>query len=155
LGFCDASPRGVIPGFVLVLDEKRLIIPERRGNKRIDSMRNILSNPRIGLLFLIPGMGETLRVNGKACLVKDEALLKQMEVKEKNPLIGIGVEVEECFTHCAKAFKRSKLWEPISWANKETLPSASKIMAAHANIPGTTADSIEKRLKEGYVKRLY
>lgn len=100
-------------------------------------------------------MGETLRINGKACLIKDERLLEQMEVKEKKPLIGIGVEVEECFIHCAKAFKRSKLWEPISWAEKETLPSASEIMAAHAKIPGTTADLVEKRLQEGYAKRLY
>jgi len=113
-GSCDASPRGDMPGFVLVLDEKRLVIPERPGNRRIDSMRNILSNPQIGLLFLIPGLGETLRINGKAFLVKDGDLLEQMTVQGKKPLIGIVVEVEECFIHCAKAFKRSRFWETES-----------------------------------------
>jgi uncharacterized protein len=138
-----------------VLDEKHLVIPERTGNKRVDSLRNILSNPRIGLLFLIPGLGETLRVNGKACLVKDDELLEQMAVKGQKPLIGIGVEVEECFIHCAKAFKRSRLWEPDSWANKEILPSAAKMLFEHAKLPGTTAEKINERLQEGYTKRLY
>jgi uncharacterized protein len=154
-GFCDASPRGDAPGFVLVLDEKRLIIPERPGNRRIDSIRNILSNPRIGLLFLIPGLGETLRVNGKAFVVKDEELLEKMSVQGKKPLLGIGVEVEECFVHCAKAFKRSRLWEVESWGAKETLPSAAKIMADHAKLSDMTAEDIAKRLQEGYEKRLY
>jgi uncharacterized protein len=154
-GFCDASPRGDMPGFVHVLDEKRLVIPERPGNRRIDSLRNILSNPRIGLLFFIPGLGETLRVNGKAFLVKDEDLLERMVVQEKKPLLGIGVEVEECFIHCAKAFKRSRLWEVESWEPNETLPSAAKIYADHAKLPDMTEEDIAKRLQEGYKKRLY
>ncbi|MCH1626456.1 pyridoxamine 5'-phosphate oxidase family protein [Fredinandcohnia sp. SECRCQ15] len=154
-GFCDVSPRGDVPGFVHVLDEHHLIIPERPGNKRIDSMRNILANSRIGLVFLIPGFGETLRVNGSACLVKEEILLAQLAVKGKKPLIGIGVEVEECYIHCAKAFKRSGLWDPNSWIEKEKLPAAAKIIADHANLPGMSADSISKRLQEGYEKRLY
>jgi len=154
-GSCDASPRGDMPGFVLVLDEKRLVIPERPGNRRIDSMRNILSNPQIGLLFLIPGLGETLRINGKAFLVKDGDLLEQMTVHGKKPLIGIVVEVEECFIHCAKAFKRSRLWETESWEPIEELPSAPKILADHAKLEHMTEDDIAKRLKEGYEKRLY
>ncbi|WP_186580303.1 pyridoxamine 5'-phosphate oxidase family protein [Aquibacillus kalidii] len=154
-GFCDVSPRGDKTGFVKVLSDKQLVIPERPGNKRIDSMRNILSNPRIGLLFLIPGLGETLRVNGKATLVTDNELLENMSFKGKKPLLGIGVEVEECFIHCAKAFKRSGLWEPNSWTDKALLPSAAKIIFEHANLPNTSVDSIQKRLEEGYSKRLY
>ncbi|MCM3238740.1 pyridoxamine 5'-phosphate oxidase family protein [Heyndrickxia oleronia] len=151
-GYCDVSPRGDAPGVVLVLDEKRLILPERPGNRRIDSMRNILSNPRVGLLFLIPGMEETLRVNGKATLVKDEEILEKMKVKERKPLLSIGVEVEECFIHCAKAFKRSKLWESNSWARKEFLPVASSILSAHSKISKEDVDDI---LEESYTKRLY
>nr|WP_302328463.1 pyridoxamine 5'-phosphate oxidase family protein [Salirhabdus salicampi] len=154
-GFCDVSPRGDKTGFVQVLSEKQLVIPERPGNKRIDSMRNILSNPRIGLLFFIPGLGETLRVNGKATLVTDDELLDNMSFKEKRPLLGIGVEVDECFIHCAKAFKRSRLWEPNSWTDKALLPSAAKIIFEHAKLPNTSVDSIQKRLEEGYSKRLY
>ncbi|RPK09376.1 pyridoxamine 5'-phosphate oxidase family protein [Priestia endophytica] len=150
---CDASPRGDAPGFVSVLDNNHLLIPERRGNKRMDSLRNILKNPYVGLLFLIPGMGETLRVNGKATLVKDEELLKQLEVEGKVPLIGILVEVEECFIHCAKAFKRSSLWEPEHWPEK--YPSAAKMLAHHVKLPNATEESIQKSLQEGYEKRLY
>ncbi|MDR4887792.1 pyridoxamine 5'-phosphate oxidase family protein [Fredinandcohnia sp. QZ13] len=154
-GFCDVSPRGDQPGSVLVLNEKQLIIPERPGNKRIDSLRNILSNPKIGLLFLIPGLGETLRMNGNATIIKDEELLEKMAVKDKPPLLGIGVEVEECFIHCAKAFKRSGLWNPNTWTDKATLPSASKILFEHANLPNSTVESIQERLHESYTKRLY
>ncbi|MED0681018.1 pyridoxamine 5'-phosphate oxidase family protein [Aneurinibacillus thermoaerophilus] len=153
-GLCDVSPRGDVPGFVFVLDEKHLVIPERPGNRRVDSMRNILSNPQVGLLFLIPGLGETLRINGKACLVKDEKLLKQMEVNGRSPLVGIGVEVEECFVHCAKAILRSKLWEPETWPDKKRLPSAAKMLADHAKMPGTTVDEIAEILRESYSNRL-
>ncbi len=154
-GFCDVSPRGDQPGFVLVLNEKQLIIPERPGNKRIDSLQNILSNPKIGLLFLIPGLGETLRVNGNATIVKDEELLGKMTVKGKRPLLGIGVEVEECFIHCAKAFKRSGLWDPNTWPDKATLPSAAKILFEHAKLPNSSVASIQERLDESYTKTLY
>lgn len=151
-GYCDSSPKGDNPGFVLVLDEKHLIIPERPGNKKIDSMRNILSNPRIGLLFIIPGMEETLRVNGKAAIVKDEELLEKMKFKGKKPLLGIGVEVEECFIHCAKAFKRSNLWQASFWPDKKTLPSASEILSDHSKIPNQDVMDI---LEDSYTKRLY
>ncbi|MCP8968957.1 pyridoxamine 5'-phosphate oxidase family protein [Ectobacillus ponti] len=154
-GFCDVSPRGDAPGFVQVLSGKQLLIPERPGNKRMDTLRNILQNPQVGLLFLIPGLGETLRVNGKAVLVKDEALLESMAVQGKKPLLGIGVEVEECFIHCAKAFKRSKLWEPKEWNSREKLPSAAKILFEHAKLPNTSRESIQERLEESYTQRLY
>ncbi|MEH7235407.1 pyridoxamine 5'-phosphate oxidase family protein [Bacillus sp. JJ1562] len=154
-GFCDVSPRGDQPGSVLVLNEKQLLIPDRPGNKRIDSLRNILSNPKIGLLFLIPGLGETLRINGNATIVKDEELLGKMAVKDKRPLLGIGVDVEECFIHCAKAFKRSGLWDPNTWPDKAALPSAAKILFEHAQLPNSSVDSINERLEESYTKRLY
>ncbi len=154
-GFCDVSPRGDAAGFVSVLDEKHFVIPERPGNKRADTLRNIIANPQVGLLFIIPGLEETLRVNGKACVTKDEKLLRGLSVNGKQPLFGIGVEVEECFIHCAKAFKRSKLWEISSWDDASTLPSASQILFDHAKLPKTSAESIEKRLQESYLKKLY
>ncbi len=154
-GDCDASPRGDQPGFVRVLDSARLIIPERKGNKRLDSIQNIVSHPSVGLLFMIPGTGETLRVNGTAYITRDPEYLEKMTVQGKTPLLGIGVEVKECFLHCAKAFKRSKLWEPEHWPETEHLPSAAKMMAAHANLRGVTEESVGRNLKESYTKRLY
>ncbi|SFT14067.1 pyridoxamine 5'-phosphate oxidase family protein [Paenibacillus sp. BC26] len=154
-GLCDVSPRGDQPGFVLVQNERRLVLPERPGNKRSDSLRNILSNPQIGLLFMIPGLGETLRINGRASLIKDDELMEQMAHNGRKPLLGIAVEVEECFIHCAKAFIRSGLWDPESWAEKESLPSPSQIIADHAKLPGTDAEAIARRLAEGYSQRLY
>ncbi|WP_061859427.1 pyridoxamine 5'-phosphate oxidase family protein [Priestia megaterium] len=151
-GICDSSPRGDHPGFVQVADEKKLLIPERRGNQKVDSLENILSNPQIGLLFLIPGIEETLRINGKACIVKEKALLETMAVHNKAPLLAIGVEVQECFLHCSKAFKRSKLWNPESWERVETLPSAAKIVAEHAGF-----STLENRNnpKESKTQHLY
>lgn len=154
-GNCDASPKGDQRGFVQVLDEKHLVIPERLGNKRMDTLINILTNPQIGLLFLIPGLEETLRVNGKATLVRDDDLLEKMLVKGKKPLLGIVVEVHECFIHCAKAFKRSELWSPDTWEDKESLPSAAQIIFEHAKLPNTSIESIKQGLEESYTKRLY
>lgn len=154
-GFSDVSPRGDNAGFVHVLNEKQLIIPERPGNRRSDTMLNILSNPKVGLLFFIPGLGETLRINGKACLVKDKELLGKMAVKDKKPLVGIVVEVEECFIHCAKAFIRSGLWNPDTWIEKEELPKAARILTAHLKAPTTDEQLIEADLKMSYAKGLY
>lgn len=154
-GYCDVSPRGDLPGFVQVLNENQLVIPERPGNKRMDSMLNILSNPRVGLIFFIPGLGETLRVNGQATLIKDSEILGSMAVNGKSPLVGIAVDVEECFIHCAKAFIRSGLWNPSSWQEKELLPSVPKIISDHVSLPNTTAKTVEEGLKESYKERLY
>ncbi|WP_404332425.1 pyridoxamine 5'-phosphate oxidase family protein [Mesobacillus maritimus] len=154
-GFSDVSPRGDQPGFALILDDKHLVIPERPGNKRMDTMRNILSNPKAGLLFFIPGLGETLRVNGNASLVKDDALLERMAVNGKKPLIGIGIEVEECFIHCAKAMKRSGLWEPETWSQKDTLPNAAKILLAHSKLPNKTEKELDEALQKDYKSTLY
>lgn len=154
-GNCDSSPRGDAPGFVYVADDQHLIIPDRPGNKRVDSMFNILSNPKVGLLFLIPGMGETLRINGQALIIKDDEILEKMAVNGKVPHLGIVVKVDQCFMHCAKAFKRSGLWNPESWTGKDDLPSAAKILAAHVNLPGMTEKRIVADLEEGYKNRLY
>jgi uncharacterized protein len=154
-GHTDVSPRGDQPGFALILDDKHLVIPERPGNKRMDTMRNILANPKAGLLFLIPGLGETLRVNGSATLVKDDALLERMAVNGKKPLIGIAIEVEECFIHCAKAMKRSGLWEPDTWSEKETLPNAAKILLAHSKLPNKTEKELDEALQKDYKSSLY
>jgi PPOX class probable FMN-dependent enzyme len=154
-GHCDASPRGDSPGFVMVLDEHHLFIPERPGNKRMDSLHNLITNPAIGLLFLIPGLGETLRINGNAYICRDPELLEKCIVHEKKPEFGILVQVKECYVHCAKAIIRSKLWDSTSWLTEENLPSASKMLVAHTKIPNVTSDQVAKELNESYVKRLY
>jgi PPOX class probable FMN-dependent enzyme len=154
-GRCDVSPKGDAPGFVLVLDERRLLIPDRPGNRRLDGMSNLLANPHIGLIFLIPGMEETLRVNGRACIVRDRELLAQCEVRGKVPTLGIGVVVEEAFIHCAKAFKRSGMWEPERWPDLKDLPSAAQMLLDHTHPPGVTLAQMESQLEEGYRKRLY
>lgn len=154
-GKCDASPRGDHRGFVFVLDNKHLLLPERPGNKRMDSIHNILSNPHIGLLFTIPGVEETLRIAGKAYITSNSKLLEKMAVNEKIPSLAIGVEVEECFIHCAKAFKRSKLWDSSSWIQKEERPNAAAILVDHIKIKELKLEKIEENLKESYTKRLY
>lgn len=121
----------------------------------MDSLRNILSTSEIGIVFLIPGLGETLRINGRAHITKDSDLLKTMAVSGKIPVVGIVVAVDECYLHCAKAFRRSGLWEPESWLNKKELPSAATIISAHAQLDGMTPEVIAARLEEGYTQRLY
>jgi uncharacterized protein len=154
-GQCDVSPKGDAPGFVLVLDERRLLIPDRPGNKRLDGMQNLLQNPHVGLIFLIPGVEETLRVNGRAWIVGDEDLLARCEAKGKVPTLGIGVEVEEAFIHCAKAFKRSGLWEPARWPALDGLASPAQMLYDHMQPPGKTVADVERALQESYTQRLY
>lgn len=124
----DISPRGDPAGFVRVLDERTLAIPERPGNKLIDTLSNVLATGRIGLLFLVPGVGETLRVNGSAFVTDDAELLATMEVKGKPPLVAVVVEVEEAFLHCAKAFIRSQLWDPAVQIDRRELPTLGKMI---------------------------
>jgi hypothetical protein len=154
-GQCDVSPKGDAPGFVLVLDERRLLIPDRPGNKRLDGMQNLLQNPHVGLIFLIPGVEETLRVNGRGWIVRDEDLLARCEAKGKVPTLGIGVEVEEAFIHCAKAFKRSGLWEPARWPALDGLASPAQMLYDHMQPPGKTVADVERALQESYTQRLY
>jgi uncharacterized protein len=154
-GKCDVSPRGDSPGFVTVLDRQHLFIPERPGNRRMDTAHNLIENPHIGLLFLIPGLGETLRINGKAYICRDPELLEMSIANGRTPLFGILVEAEECFIHCAKALIRSGLWNGESWPEKEALPSAPAMLAAHTNLPNETAEQVAKDLEESYKNRLY
>lgn len=155
-GNCDASPRGDAPGFVHVIDDRHLFIPERPGNRRMDSIHNLLSNPHIGLLFIIPGLEETFRVNGKACVSRDPELLELTAVNGKKPLLGIGVEIEECYIHCAKAFKRSGLWSPETWLPSADRPSTAKMLAIHVRTKeAITDEEVADSLLESYTKRLY
>jgi PPOX class probable FMN-dependent enzyme len=154
-GRCDVSPKGDAAGFVLVLDERHLLIPDRPGNKRLDGMRNLLQNPHVGLIFLIPGVEETLRVNGRGCIVRDADLLARCEVRGKVPTLGIGVEVEQAFIHCATAFKRSGLWEPERWPSLDGLASPARMLFDHTRPPGTTVEELDRVLQDGYRQRLY
>lgn len=126
----DCSPRGDAPGFVRVQDEKTLLIPDRRGNNRIDSLRNIVSDPRVALLFLIPGIGETIRVNGRAGISTDPALAEGFAVNGKTPRTIIVVAVGRVFFQCSKALVRSKLWDPARHVARASLPSAGTILAS-------------------------
>lgn len=129
-GGLDASPRGDPPGFVAVQDEKTLLMPERRGNNRIDSLRNIVADPRVALLFLIPGVGETLRVNGRAQISVDPALLERFAMEGKPPKCVISIEVETVFFQCARAIQRSKLWAPLPADAKPAVPTPGAILSA-------------------------
>ncbi|MGZ0050352.1 pyridoxamine 5'-phosphate oxidase family protein [Brevibacillus gelatini] len=154
-GNCDASPRGDAPGFVHIIDDHHLVIPERPGNRRMDSITNILKNPHVGLIFLIPTLEETLRINGKACVIQDQDILQKMAVKGKVPALGIGVQVEECYVHCAKAFLRSGLWKPDMWPEAGTTPDIAKMVADHVNLPGISAKEVAEGLRDSYTNRLY
>ncbi|WP_422657486.1 pyridoxamine 5'-phosphate oxidase family protein [Paenibacillus sp. EC2-1] len=151
-GNCDVSPRGDQAGFIHIIDNQHIVIPERPGNRRLDSILNILSNPHIGIILVIPQLEETLRINGRACVIKDAHILESMRANGKVPTLGIGVTIEECYMHCAKAFKRSKLWDPESWQDVNELPKPARIIAAHA---GAKEDDVSRSLKESYEKRLY
>lgn len=153
-GRCDVSPKGDGPGFVTVLDDQRLAIPDRPGNRRVDGMRNLLENPHVGLIFLIPGREDTLRVNGRAWIVRDEDLLARMEVQGKRPLLAVGVQVEECFLHCAKAFKRSRLWQPDQWPDPSAVAGMAEMLVDQTQ-PGLTVAEMQRHLEEGYRTRLY
>ena len=154
-GRCDVSPKGDPAGFVRVLDDTHLVVPDRPGNKRLDGLRNILANPHVGVIFLVPGIGETLRVNGKAWITRDGELLDRLVAKGKRPELAIGVEVEEVFLHCAKAFKRSELWEPERWPSLEGLVCSAQIFLDHAKPEGMTLEDVQKRLDTGYRTTLY
>jgi PPOX class probable FMN-dependent enzyme len=143
-GRCDVSPKGDALGFVAVLDDRRLAIPDRPGNKRLDGMTNLLTNPHIGLIFLVPGREETLRVNGRASITRDPELLTRLVVDGKTPLLAIGVEVEQCFMHCPKAFKRSQLWVRDQWPAPDALPSMARVLFDQIRPAGVTLEDYEK-----------
>ena len=154
-GYCDASPRGDAPGFVRVLDDKNIFLPDRPGNNRLDSLTNILSNPGIGLLFMIPGLEETLRVNGKAHIISDTTLLKPSIVHKKIPKSGLKITINECYIHCGKALRRSKIWNNETHIKKGTYPSIGKILVDQQAAPGMSVEELDSFAEKEYKKTLY
>jgi uncharacterized protein len=138
-GVCDASPKGGPPGFVQVLDEQRLAWADFSGNNRLDSFQNLVTNDSVGLLFLIPGLDETLRVNGRAELVTDPELSKRLAIDGKAARVVVVVTVAEAYIHCAKALRRAGLWSPDSWLDAKDLPSAACIVKDHAKVDADVA----------------
>jgi uncharacterized protein len=149
----DVSPRGDPPGFVRILDERTLLIPERPGNRLADSLRNILVNPQVGLLFIVPGATDTFRVNGRAALTTDPELLKPCAIEGKVPLLGILVDIEEAYTQCSKAFIRSKLWDPQHFASPAALPTGGQVLRAIQG-EGFDGEAYDRERAERYRQRV-
>ncbi len=153
-GRMDISPKGDAPGFVKVLDSKTLVIPDRPGNQRFDTFRNLFDSPRIGLIFLVPGKRETLRISGKAEVIQDAEVLEKMVANGKTPALAIAVHVEEAFFHCAKCIIRSHLWQPEWWPSIEGLPTLAETMKDAASIP-EPVEILEGIIKQDEENRLY
>lgn len=137
-GNCDLSPRGDPAGFVRILDDRSLLLPERPGNRLADSLRNLLANPHIGLLFVVPGVTDTFRVNGRATITTDPDLLAPCAVEGKAPLLGVLVDIDEAYTQCSKALLRSQLWDPQRFTDPATMPTGGQV---HRAIQGETFDA--------------
>jgi len=152
-GTCDVSPKGDPPGFTLVLDEVTIAIPERPGNRRADGYRNILANPHVGLIYLVPGRKETLRINGRARLVREAPFFDEMIVKGHRPQLALLVEIEQIFFHCMKAFLRSRLWDPESW-RPEALPSHAQIVKSVQPCE-ETLEELERYYGPQYAAQIY
>ncbi|MFC3675742.1 pyridoxamine 5'-phosphate oxidase family protein [Ferrovibrio xuzhouensis] len=149
----DCSPRGDAPGFVRVEDDSTLLLPDRRGNNLIDSLRNVVQQPSVGLLFLVPGINETLRVNGSARIVTDAARLAPMEMQGKVPASALEISVREVFFHCGKALIRSELWNPEKHVPRSAFPTLGRIIADQ--VAGVEAAALEANLEDAYKTRLY
>ena len=157
-GHADVSPRGDPPGFVRIIDDKTIIIPDRPGNNRADTMQNIIANPQVGILFLIPGIDDTLRINGKAAIIDDPAELASLAINGRPPKLGIKVKIEEVFFHCAKAFRRSKLWEQDSHVDRSFLPGLAHMVMEQARaceVDLEESDKVEAEIQEEYKTGLY
>lgn len=152
-GGCDLSPRGDPAGFVRILDERTLLIPERPGNRLADSLRNILANPHVGLLFIVPGATDTLRVNGRATITTDAALLAPSAVEGKAPRLGLLVDIDEAYTQCSKAFLRSQFWDPQRFIDPASMPTGGQV---HRAIQGEqfNADEYDRERAERYRQRV-
>jgi hypothetical protein len=151
-GGLDVSPRGDPAGFVRILDERTLLIPDRPGNKLADTLTNLLADPRIALLFLIPGVGDSFRVNGRARIVDDAELLADSTVEGKVPKLGVVVEIEEAFTQCSKALVRSDLWNPEKHVDRSELPKSGAILASIADAD-LDVEEYERARAERYARR--
>jgi PPOX class probable FMN-dependent enzyme len=153
-GRCDVTPRGGAAGFVTVLDEQHLAIPEATGNRRLDTLRNVVATGRAGLLFVIPGREWTLRANGAACVSADAELLARLTAVGKPPRAAIVVRVEELYAHCPKAFIRSKLWDPATWPPADSLPTPAQVALAHQRNPELTLAEVEAQHRDSLLHRL-
>ena len=152
-GQADASPRGDPPGFVQVLGDKTLLLPDRPGNNQVDSLRNIVENPGVGLLFFVPGMNETLRVKGKAEIVTDTEILESMKERRRAPPSGLRVTVEEAFLHCGRALLRSRIWDPEVQIDRSVYPTYGQVLSDQ--IAGANAKEIDDSEEEANRDRLY
>jgi len=152
-GNCDVSPKGDPPGFTMVLDDSTIAIPDRYGNRRADGFRNILANPHAGLIYLVPGRKETLRINGRARLVRDAPFFGDMVVKGHRPVLALVVEIDQIYFHCMKAFMRARLWEPDSW-DPGALPSHARLVKSVQKTEETLAE-LERYYGAEYSKGLY
>jgi len=152
-GRCDATPRGDAPGFVEVLDDGRLLVPDRRGNNRIDTFQNIAENPHVGLIFMVPGINETLRVNGAASITTEPALLEPLAVQGKMPKAALLVTPEEVYFHCGKALIRSDLWNAEKKVPRSAFPTLGKIIADQ--VSGVDAAGADRVIEDAYRTRLY
>ena len=153
-GRCDVSPKGGPPGFVAVLDEKHLAIPDLSGNNRLDSLQNLVANRGVGLLCLVPGMDETLRVNGTATITTAEDVLDACALREVRPKVAIVVEVEEVYLHCAKALRRAALWRPDGWPDASAVPSAACIYKDHIGLD-VPVETLSERMEESNEQTLW
>jgi PPOX class probable FMN-dependent enzyme len=153
-GGMDCSPKGDAPGFVKILDDRTLAIPDRPGNNRIDTLRNLIADPRIALLFIVPGIGETLRVNGRAEISAEPALLQQFAMDGKLPRTVITVKIEAAYFHCSKALVRSKLWDPAQHIERTSFPSPGA-MLKHLSSGGFDADAYDRELPARVKATLY
>ncbi len=153
-GPVDISPKGDPAGFAKVLDQNYLAIPDRPGNRRADTFHNVLKDPRVGLIFIIPGKGETLRISGEARIVRDPNLLESMAMNSKTPAFALVVHVDRAFTHCPKCVVRSKIWQPDSWPNSQDLPDIGNAMIKQGKLDISPEDLFEEAQKAD-VLRLY
>lgn len=152
-GNCDVSPKGDPAGVVRVLNPRTIAIPDRLGNRRMDGHRNLLVNPHVGLIFIVPNVEETMRINGRAFITTEPELLASLAVQGKAPKLATVVEIDEAYMHCARAFLRSGLWQPESWPDPDTIPTISAIMNEQKNLP--PPDESGGKRQEDYRKILY
>jgi PPOX class probable FMN-dependent enzyme len=156
-GRADVSPRGDPKGFVQILDDRTIAIPDRPGNNRLDTLVNILANPSVGLLFIIPGFDDTMRINGRAVLTTDPSVLEPMAVNDRVPKLAIVVTVNEVFIHCAKALRRSRLWDPAGFQDRKEMPTLMKILLDQTTgVPAEAEmEKADAGLEEDYKRSMY
>jgi len=153
-GNADVTPKGDKPGFAVVLDDTTIAIPDRPGNNRLDTLENIILEPAVGLLFLIPGMNETLRVNGEAKITLDPVLRERLAVEGRPPMSVVVVTVKSAYMHCAKAFMRSQLWQPESWPDRKSMPTLGEILRDQLSL-SDTPEQTDRWLDDAYAKSMW